>query len=115
MEHVGNQVNRQRNFKVMRPRFTIVYHPVRERFKLNFNDYAVIDSIHQLSHHPDHPWCTRSKKQLADFLGISDRHVFRAINTGIEKGVLEKNDRGDLRSTALWVETVVLYQNASKS
>ena len=44
-------------------------------------------------------------------MDISDRQAFRAIKEGLEKGLLEKNDRGDLRSTAKWVEQAVLYNH----
>lgn len=97
-----------RNFKLA-PRFTVVHHPIRKKFGLSFSDYAVIDSVHQLSHRPNYPWCTQTKEDLAAFLEMASRTVFRSINKGIEKGLLEKNDRGDLRSTDLWVSKVVLY------
>lgn len=93
----------------LQPRFTIVHHPVREKFELSLSAYAVIDSIHQLSHRPDHPWCTTTKDHLAEFLSISRRSVFSAIDDGVKKGLIEKNSRGDLRSTSKWLEQVVLY------
>lgn len=77
---------------------------------LNINEYVVIDSIHQLSHRPAHPWCTQSKDDIAEYTGISRRTVFRAIEIGIEKGLIEKNERGDVRSTAEWFNTVLLYK-----
>lgn len=95
---------------VLRPRFTIVHHPVREKFDLSFTGYAIIDSIHQLSHRPDHPWCTQSKSQLARFVNITERQAFRAVKDGLDKHLLEKNERGDLRSTETWINQVVLYQ-----
>ncbi len=98
----------------LQPRFTIIHHPIREKFGLSLSTYAVIDSIHQLSHRPDYPWCTTPKDKLADFLSFSRRTVFNAISEGIEKGLLEKNDRGDLRSTSQWIENVVLYNSKSE-
>ncbi len=85
---------------------------MRVKFDLSFTTYAIIDSIHQLSHRPNHPWCSQSKQDLAAFLDISDRHAYRAIKEGIEKGLLEKNDRGDLRTTPKWVDQVVLYDQS---
>lgn len=93
----------------LRPRFTVVHHPVRAKFGLSVIEYFLIDSIDQLSHRPDHPWCTTPKDDLAEFLDVARRSVFNAIKVGIEKGLLEKNDRGDLRSTQLWIEQVRLY------
>jgi hypothetical protein len=46
---------------------------------------------------------------MARFLDISERQVFRAVKEGIAKQLVEKNDRGDLRTTELWVRQVVLY------
>jgi hypothetical protein len=110
MDHIGAKILPQRRFK-LKPRFSIIHHPLRVKFSLSFTTYAVIDSIHQLSHRPDHPWCTQSKSEIAKFLDISDRQAFRAIKDGLDKALLEKNERGDLRSSAKWVENVVLYDH----
>ena len=93
----------------LQPRFTIVHHPVRHKFALSLTTYAVIDSVHQLSHRPNHPWCSQSKLEIARFLDVSERQVFRAVKEGLEKELLEKSDRGDLRTTELWIRQVVLY------
>lgn len=98
----------------LQPRFTIVHHPVRQKFDLSLTTYAVIDSVHQLSHRPDHPWCSQSKGEIARFLDVSERQVFRAVRLGLEKGLLEKSDRGDLRTTERWVRQVVLYDGRQR-
>ena len=94
----------------LQPRFTTIYHPIRIELDLSVNEYVVIDSVHQLSHKPSHPWCTQSKDDIAEYTGISRRTVFRAIEAGLEKGLIEKNERGDVRSTDHWIETVMLYK-----
>lgn len=101
-------------YKEPAPRFTIIHHPVREKFELSLTAYAIIDSIHQLSHRPDHPWCEMAKDKLADFVGAVRKTVYNAINEGIEKGLLEKNDRGDVRTTNKWIDAVVLYERKKK-
>ena len=106
-EHISKQLNRKKF--MLQPRFTVIHHPIRKMFDLTSNGYMVIDSVHQLSHRPDHPWCTTTKEQLAGFLSISRRSVFSAIEAGLERDLLEKNDRGDLRSSSKWIEQVVLY------
>ena len=108
----GEHIKKFLNNKVfnLQPRFTVTHHPVRKKFGLSHNSYAVVDSIHQLSHRPNHPWCTQSKSQIARFLDMSERQVFRAINEGLEKGLIEKNEpRGDLRTSEKWINEVVLY------
>ncbi len=94
----------QKKFR-LQPRFTIIHHPVRTKFGLSFAAYAIIDSIHQLSHRPNHPWCSTSKEKLGKFL-----NAHTAIADGLEKGLLEKNERGDLRTTEMWIENIVLYE-----
>ncbi len=111
-DHISKSLANKR-FK-LQPRFTIIHHPVREKFELSFSAYAVIDSIHQLSHRPDHPWCTTSKEHLGNFLDITRKTVHVGITDGLEKGLLEKNDRGDLRTTNKWIESVVLYETKER-
>jgi len=110
LTHIGDHLA-QKKFR-LQPRFTIVHHPVREKFHLTFSAYAVIDSIHQLSHRPDHPWCSMPKEKLARFLGVTRKTVHAAIANGIEMRLLEKNERGDLRTTRKWLENVVLYESS---
>ncbi len=105
--HIGSYLA-NKTFR-LQPRFTIVHHPVRQKFALSLTTYAVIDSVHQLSHRPDHPWCSQSKLEMAKFLDVSERQVFRAVKEGLDKELLEKSDRGDLRTTELWIRQVVLY------
>lgn len=99
----------------LQPRFTIVHHAVRQKFDLSLTTYAVIDSVHQLSHRPGHAWCSQSKLEIAKFLDVCERQVFRAVRQGLEKNLLEKNDRGDLRSTELWVQQVILYDGKQRT
>jgi DNA-binding MarR family transcriptional regulator len=100
---------KSKRFK-LQPRYTTVIHQVRKRLALSMPAYCVIDSIAKLSNKPDHQWCTRSKDEIAEFLMISRRTVFNAIDEGLKKGLLEKNERGDLRVAYTWIETVELYQ-----
>jgi len=96
------------------PRFTIVHHPIRQKFGLSMAHYALIDSVDQLSRRHDHPWCETKKQDLADFLEIARSTVYEAIKLGIEKGLLEKNEKGELRTTSLWIEQVRLYDTSGK-
>jgi hypothetical protein len=111
MERIGESaVFLDRKRRLLRPRFTVVLHQIRDELGLSMISYAVIDSIHVLSHStPDHFWCTMSKEELGKFLHISRRTVFNAITEGLNKGLLEKNDGAHLRTTLKWAELVTLY------
>ena len=82
------------------PRYSTILHDERIKLGLSLTDYCVIDSVHNLSHKPRYPYCITSKDDLAEFLGVSRATIFNSIKTGVEKGFLEKNDRGDLRTTS---------------
>ena len=92
-----------------RPRYTIVLHEARERLGISVNTYIVVDSIHKLSSsHPHYPVCIMSKADLADFLGLGERTVFRCIKEAEEGGLIEKHDVG-LRATDRWINTTEVY------
>ncbi|PLX41209.1 MAG: hypothetical protein C0605_05760 [Hyphomicrobiales bacterium] len=107
MKGIGD-IASQKKFR-LRPRYTTIHWPIVEKFNLTSHDYAVFDSIHKLSHRPEHPWCTESKDRIGEWIKCSRRTVFNAIDKGLELGLIEKNDRGDLRSTEKWIQQVELY------
>ncbi len=109
MQHIGGDL-KTRTRKLIKPRYTLVFHDIRERLGINISTYVIFDSIHKLSHtNEQYVYCTMSKKNLGKFLGLTERTIFRAINKGLELAILEKNDRGDLRTTRKWGELVEIY------
>ncbi len=97
------------------PCYTTILHGARTKLGLSLVEYCVIDSVHNLSHRPNNPYCTLSKDDMADFLGVNRATIFRALKKGFEKGVLEKNNRGDLRTTEKWVSVVVLKKEQMRA
>ena len=109
MEKIGEGMKNKYS-KLFRPKYTVVLHQVREKLGIPITSYCIFDSVHKLSHsNRDHVYCTLSKQNIGKFLGITERTVFRAIKVGLELGLLEKNERGDLRTTRKWVDLVELY------
>ncbi len=51
----------------------------------------------------DGGWCKDSKAEIADFVGVSRRHLYRAIEKLEKKTLLKVNSKGDLMTTKLWV------------
>ena len=107
MKHAGELFNKTKIKK--RPRYTVVLHDVREKLGLSLNTYVVVDSIHKLStSDPKFPYCVMSKADLAKFLRLADRTVFRALNEAEELGLIERQDYG-VRTTEMWIKAVEIY------
>lgn len=49
-------------------------------------------------------WCKDSKSEIADFVGVSRRHLYRAIEKMEAKGLLKLSWKGDLSTTKLWAD-----------
>ncbi|MEM8539403.1 MAG: hypothetical protein AAGF25_00475 [Pseudomonadota bacterium] len=111
MKRVGEVAG---NFRVgMMPQFTIVHHPIRKKYGLTQIQYAVIDSVDQLSNNPNYPYCVLKKEDLAEWLGASRSSVFDALKMGIELGLIEKQEGGSgVRSTEKWLYEVRLYDDS---
>lgn len=107
MTQIGNLIDTGKFKK--RPRYTMILHQAREKLDLSVNTYIVVDSIHKLSSsHPSFPYCVMSKADLAAFLGLGERTVFRCIKEAEDKKLIEKHDVG-LRATDLWIRTTEVY------
>ena len=108
MHGIGKHLDARR-FK-RRPKYSIVLHDVRERFSLSLNTYVIVDSVHKLSSSdPNYPWCVMSKADMAKFLKLGDRTVFRALNEAEELGLIERNEHGGLRATDKWIKAVEIF------
>lgn len=104
---VGGFVNKTKFKK--RPRYSMVFHDVRDQLGLSLNTYVVVDSVHKLSSSDrKYPYCIMSKADLAKFLKLSERTVFRSLNEAEEAGLIERVEYG-LRATEKWINTVELY------
>ncbi len=100
-----------------RPRYTLVLHEVREKLGISVSAYMVIDSIHKLSStSPKYPYCTMSKEDMASFLNIGRATVFRALNEGLKKKLIERSldHSTHMRATLKWIDAVELYDIRGK-
>ena len=92
-----------------RPRYTMVFHDARLRLGISINTYTVVDSIHKLStSNHQFPYCVMSKQEMAEFLGLGERTVFRCIKEAEELGLIERHEVG-LRASATWIKTIEVY------
>jgi len=104
---LGGFVDKSRFKK--RPRYSMVIHDVRERLDISLTTYVVVDSIHKLSSsNPRYPYCIMSKEDLAKFLRVSRRTVFRSIDEAEKLELIERAEHG-LRATDKWIKAVEIY------
>lgn len=86
------------------PKYTVILHEIRRQLGLSHAEYAVVEGIGHLSNQARFPWCTVSKDGLADFYGFTTRGLQKIVERMIELGLLERNDRGHLRTTQKWID-----------
>jgi hypothetical protein len=92
-----------------RPRYTVVLHDVREKLGISLNTCVIIDSIHKLStSDPKFPYCIMSKKDLSEFLCLSESTVYRSLTDAEEAKLIERSDYG-LRAAEQWIKAVEIY------
>ena len=85
--------------------FTLVFHQIRKRLKLLTIEYMLADSIYHLSNNPKNKtgWCYAPKTKLANFIGFSERTIYNALNSLLEKGFIERNKETKyLKTTEKW-------------
>lgn len=79
---------------------TLQDHALRRAYQLSLNEYGVLTEIYFLSHNTRYNgWCIKSKDNIAQTLDLSRDAVFRAIQKLEEKGLIEKNENRQLRTT----------------
>ena len=73
---------------------------------LDTTEWLFLENIKFVQHYEGNAvsgWCSKSKKALAEHLGISERKVFLMIDELCEKGFLIKHDEtGFLKTTRKW-------------
>lgn len=94
------------------PKYTVIHHEVRKKFRITTDEYCLADSIDKLSNKIDYPWCLTEKKDLGKFIGISERTVYRMTAKLAKKGIIESDGDGNLRTTPLWAQTVTFITTA---
>lgn len=87
--------------------YTTIIHPIRKAFNLSLHEYCVLDSVYLLSHNNKFGnWCIMSKKNIAEELDLSERTVFVILKTLIKKELIERSEKGYVRTTDMWNEVI---------
>lgn len=87
-------------------KYTTIQHAPRRKHGLTLVECCVADTIFLTCSNPNAPvegWCSYSKKQIAEFVGITDRTVFQIINKLEDIGFVERQPvSGFVRTTGKW-------------
>lgn len=92
--------------------YTVINHLARKKLDVSINEYLVADCIYQLSNNPKSitpGWSYASKEYIASFLGLSRATVFRAIDSLVSAGLVDKSEEKNLlKTTEKWYNCVVI-------
>jgi hypothetical protein len=88
--------------------YTTIIHPIRKSLCLSCNEYIVLDQIYRLSHNDKYGgWCVASKAKIAEWLDLSEKTVFRAVERLIIKELISKDKQtGWIKTTDSWNEQI---------
>jgi len=99
-------------------KFTHIKHPERIKLGLSNDEYCLLDMLYRIATHPSTKplaWCGRSKKTIAQDLGLSESTVKRIITAMKKKGFLETNQKGTLRRATPAFYNVVYNQEGGQN
>ena len=91
-------------------KYTTILHKERKILQLSVIEYTIADMIYHLSSNPKAPtpgWCTKCRDNMAEDIGFSKRGLQGAISRLIQKNIIERNEKGHVRTTSFWYEIVI--------
>lgn len=90
--------------------FTTINHIARKKIGITIPQYSFCDEVWKLqanSYGPSPGWCSKAKESIADDLDYTKRTIQLWTVELINLGIIEQNERGWLRTTRLWYDTVI--------
>lgn len=87
---------------------TIVSHGKRKLLGLSMTEYCLADMIMCLSkasyHESSIDWCTKSKKEMGEYIGITQQGVHNCLNSLLKKGIIIRDPQTKfLKVTKKWL------------
>lgn len=76
---------------------TVFINKTRQELGLSIEEYLIILFIQEQIKNPENRgWCPISKKQISEYLDISEREIYRALAVLHDKGLIEKYEKTSL-------------------
>jgi DNA-binding MarR family transcriptional regulator len=89
---------------------------VIRRFKITYAQHAIYECIFYLStSNPKFEWCKAHKTNIARYCALSGNSIYKAIEVGIKKGLIERNSRTPrfIRTTTQYNDIVIALKDES--
>lgn len=89
--------------------FTPVYELARNELGIDRDEYALCAYVQFWSTDPENRiagWLDEPKEDIAAWVGVSRPGLYGMIGRMNEKGLLEQNEKGHLRTTTKWLRTI---------
>jgi Meiotically up-regulated gene 113 len=89
---------------------TTIVHAVRKLLKISTLEYCFLDTAMKLANSKKARtpgWCSEPKESLAKEFRITRSGVYRMIKRLEAKGLMERNEEGEIRSSKKWYDSFV--------
>ncbi len=86
------------------PRYSTILYEVREKLDVSLAEYVYLDMVHQLSHQR---WCTKTLTNIGKDMGVSRIGVFKLNKRLLDRGYIEKNKAGHVRTTEVYNKVIL--------
>lgn len=86
------------------PLYATLLYDVRKGLDVSVTEYFYLDMVHKLSYNR---WCIKSLEHCAIDIGISKRGLIKLRDRLLDRGLLEKNRKGNLKVTLKYTDIAV--------
>lgn len=87
-------------------RYIAIDFTILREHNLSLEKWALLENIYFMSNN-DYKACYASKKSLAEWLGITERQIYRIINDLISDNFIIKNEFNHLKITQKWLDILM--------
>lgn len=95
------------------PRYATLLYDVRKCLGVSIPEYFYLDMVYFLSRKTG--WCFKSLEAIADDMGMQKSGVAYMRDRLIKKGYLERNKKGDVRTTDRYEEIAIINRGSVHS
>lgn len=106
------------SIKPLKKRSTTIHEDVRRMLGISRDVYAFCGYVHYRcadSRQKRSGWCCDNKQDVADFVGITRRGLFKMAERVQEIGLIEISGSGDYRTTPKWIDAESKREQSSQN